>query len=737
MESDSDDDNNSNSSFTSSISNPPSETAEPPPNKIPNLDIYHPIKEKLFSYLDQFTVAVRSGEFAVQIKLKTSFREDVPPPIGLRVTKILNNKDWSTFEKLLKNEIETQFGLAKTGNLSISLKKLIIQKAGSKFPTDLNNLLVTSPKRNDEELLPLKSKTSFAHLVIQLPSHYTGGHIRFRHEGKLKEFDLSASMTASEGWTSHSLAYYPHLDQIHGIISSGVRSCLIYNLEIELANPKTEVPVAPTLKNIVPSFSEIVQESKTMGLKVLPLVILKKSYNNNAICKFLGDTLRYNGVTLFEGVQTQGGVSRRNSDFYVNWTKLLLSVNVHEEEGFLNFFRNEEPEVPHCEENIYQNEDWIKSQSFWRFQSYLFLTKYKQNVEKNTPKSITFLRDAYSLVSLETIAEGYKDLFPKVSHFQNLVNKFALLEDTEPLKKLFQICQKRAADFTAVFPSLLKFGVGWNALQSVLQDYFALDGIKTGEKFLDKAKQFRLFVAAETLDKSIIQFKFETFEAFTKKFKELYAAQKFTTYNHETLTVLEFFLIAEVLRYNMLEFAKSIPPTFLKRVLCSKKLVKEKFGVMWVRLVTDIYCCTNLMDDCQLDEEELECRVLASYFQLVEKFGVDITGILGNVKKYGVLVKALARHTFEYEGKPGHDELDESDEEDEDEDEYDEDYDVDKGSLPKFWVPFVTKLEARIEAVMAAEIGNQGGQGNTFDLAEGTEMLEELRKLLATVNEKK
>lgn len=358
-------------------------------------------------------------------------------------------------------------------------------------------------------------------------------------------------------------------------------------------------------------------------------------------------------------------------------------------------------------------------------------------MEKNTPKSITFLRDAYSLVSLETIAEGYKDLFPKVSHFQNLVNKFALLEDTEPLKKLFQICQKRAADFTAVFPSLLKFGVGWNALQSVLQDYFALDGIKTGEKFLDKAKQFRLFVAAETLDKSIIQFKFETFEAFTKKFKELYAAQKFTTYNHETLTVLEFFLIAEVLRYNMLEFAKSIPPTFLKRVLCSKKLVKEKFGVMWVRLVTDIYCCTNLMDDCQLDEEELECRVLASYFQLVEKFGVDITGILGNVKKYGVLVKALARHTFEYEGKPGHDELDESDEEDEDEDEYDEDYDVDKGSLPKFWVPFVTKLEARIEAVMAAEIGNQGGQGNTFDLAEGTEMLEELRKLLATVNEKK
>lgn len=192
--------------------------------------------------------------------------------------QIMNNEDWSTFEENLLDDIQTEFGFVDTDNISVSLQKVFFQKPGSKFPINLDHLFTTTgsdkvDNNNGEE--SLKRSAPFGHLVIQLPSHYTGGNFHFRHDGKEKEFDMSASMTKREGWSAqYSLAYYAHLDQNHVSILSGVRSCLIYNLEIELDHSKSALlPRAPTLKNIVPSFFQIIQEwkgSDKMG-KVLPL----------------------------------------------------------------------------------------------------------------------------------------------------------------------------------------------------------------------------------------------------------------------------------------------------------------------------------------------------------------------------------------------------------------------------------------------------------------------------------
>ncbi|OXA38382.1 hypothetical protein Fcan01_26804 [Folsomia candida] len=52
---------------------------EPAPSKILKLELDNPIKVKLSQYLDQFTAAVRSGEFVVQTNLGDA------PVIGLRV----------------------------------------------------------------------------------------------------------------------------------------------------------------------------------------------------------------------------------------------------------------------------------------------------------------------------------------------------------------------------------------------------------------------------------------------------------------------------------------------------------------------------------------------------------------------------------------------------------------------------------------------------------------------------
>lgn len=95
--------------------------------------------------------------------------------------------------------------------------------------------------------------------------------------------------------------------------------------------------------------------------------------------------------------------------------------------------------------------------------------------------------------------------------------------------------------------------------------------------------------------------------------------------------------------------------------------------------------------------------------------------ILGDAKKYGVLVKALSRHSNIN-----------------DEDDWDSDNDEDVQQLSKFWVPFATRLEARIEALLPSEVDKrpQNGTDNNCDPpdpSEEMEMLKEIRKLLANV----
>lgn len=142
----------------------------------------------------------------------------------------MNTKEWSRFEASLVSPIPREFGFAnRRGRISISLQKAIFQKAGTKFPTNLHDLLVTRPHEVGDESLPPKKRVPFGHLIVQLPSHYTGGNLRFRHEGREEEFDMSADMTTQAGWTPTYLAYYPHLDQNHDEILSGCE--ILFNLQ--------------------------------------------------------------------------------------------------------------------------------------------------------------------------------------------------------------------------------------------------------------------------------------------------------------------------------------------------------------------------------------------------------------------------------------------------------------------------------------------------------------------------
>lgn len=92
------------------------------------------------------------------------------------------------------------------------------------------------------------------------------------------------------------------------------------------------------------------------------------------------------------------------------------------EEGFANFLQNEQNHVIESNaglefdltrdnlhkplgyqgdtflsfvgEDIFEHPGWSKSKAFWRFRSYLFLTKYK-NVGKMTPNFCTLLTLSY------------------------------------------------------------------------------------------------------------------------------------------------------------------------------------------------------------------------------------------------------------------------------------------------------------------------------------------------------
>ncbi|OXA47703.1 hypothetical protein Fcan01_17590 [Folsomia candida] len=554
-----------------------------------------------------------------------------------------------------------------------TIKRVIIQKAGGKFPTNFDVLL--SPpdavRINGEKCLDSKKRISFGHLVIQLPSHYTGGYFRFRHEGNTKEFDMATSMTTREGWTAQYLAYYSHLNQDHDEILTGVRSCIIYNLEIEVDNATTK-PQPPTLRNITPSFFQIIEEWKNKGsdksAKVLPLTVINKAVKPTLVSTFLGPLLRENGITLFHGTKDTLVRDSDNENEMINFIsglRILTSADAQLEVTFASFLKGEIDNRDDIDENIcttglefdlrrdttenyggfgqdvylffhpgdddhdiFEHEDWFKTLEFWRFKTHLFLTKYG---DANSPRT---LHAANALVSLEIDTTDDGDLFKNLDLFKHLLNKFLQLEDTVLVTKLLQICQEKS-DFNKLFFVILDSGMDWTIMRAILHDFFSIDGIQDGMKFAKKAQQIclhiQIFELREDKKRGELELYFAAFKQILQKFTMLYSAGFME--QKELFVMVNFFQISEVLKYDLFQFMKSQPASVVKMFLrVSSRIEMRK---MWVRLVTDLYCCTKLLDNWPREEET---RVLLHFFRKAEKFGADIKGILGEPKRYGVLV---------------------------------------------------------------------------------------------------
>ncbi|XP_035713101.1 uncharacterized protein LOC118437819 isoform X1 [Folsomia candida] len=372
-------------------------------------------------------------------------------------------------------------------------------------------------------------------------------------------------------------------------------------------------------------------------------------------------------------------------------------------------------------ENVFQNSRWIRNFPFWRFQTYLFPTRY-HNVEK-TPE---LLHDANNLVLPDISAQQlmykdeYDDCFKNLPHFEKVLNKFIQLEDSDLLQQFIQICHKHS-DYNKLSPLLLKAGISPTILNKSLKDFFNQDNIQDGEKFLHNLYDFGSHVKAFTFygDKDTAEIYYEVFTSILERYEEMvededdYAEQYVMDY------LAEFFRISEKMGYNLFNFMKYRPPNVVQAGLfgCTLDPVEFELGVVFIRPVTDLYSCTRLFDDWTKEYENCleEVRFLTYFFQLVEKVGADIKGLLGDVKKYRNLVAALSEVSN----------LESVD-------------DSEDGALPKFWVPFATSLAARIEILLDSE-GNKTGHdgylgsvGNNFGegLYVGRYTLDEINKLL-------
>lgn len=246
------------------------------------------------------------------------------------------------------------------------------------------------------------------------------------------------------------------------------------------------------------------------------------------------------------------------------------------------------------------------------------------------------LHAANALVSQEIlVVEEYEvDLFRKMDHFENLLHKFLQLEDTLLLEKLLKVCKEKS-DFTALFPVLVKSGVSWTILKPAWQDYFNMAGIENGTEFLQKVHNFSFYILDVdcSRDQDRQELNVATFTGMVEKFKVLQDGETFSDIYEEMSVLGNIFIIAEVLGYNLFKFNKSLSGIFIKQVFCSSNMHPNKVGVVWVRLVTDLYSCTNLLENWEEDAEEYEdldeCAFFVRYFEVVERVGADIKGILG------------------------------------------------------------------------------------------------------------
>ncbi|XP_035713039.1 uncharacterized protein LOC110856473 [Folsomia candida] len=440
----------------------------PPATKIPRMA--DPVTVKLLKYFDQFSTLVRTGEFVVDPK-----RENVPdieielklietgkvlkfpisPEGTFTIEELLPSKfeptnplDWSRLEEGMLNGVKAQLGL-ETERISISLQKLIIQKPGTPCPPELNQL-----RNRDEE-----SDKSFGHVILQLPSLYTGGNFRFRYEETRQEFDFSIPTGDVK-----CLAFFNKLE--HDPILSGSRTFLIYNLVIE--SKINFLPEAPTIQNIVPSLTQVIQEWKETHDLVKVVKYSNRNLKPSAVSNFLHDVLQDNQVTLFHEIFTyREGPPELETQYvafpeYSNIEKLTLltSPDPQVEEAYRTFIQDEaNNEIPDDEgvrfhltwgdlaelemlrkqhdagdessvdmyiffvgENIFHNRCWLRGFPFWRLQTYLFLARY-HNMEK-TPE---FQHAANNLVMLDisldqlTLKTEYDDCFKNL-----ILKKFSI-----------------------------------------------------------------------------------------------------------------------------------------------------------------------------------------------------------------------------------------------------------------------------------------------------------------------
>ncbi|XP_035712399.1 uncharacterized protein LOC110855672 [Folsomia candida] len=767
----------SNPSNTSDMVNPQL------PSKLPKLEDDDKIKPKLLQYLDQFSTDVRSGKFVTEFKMQNIPTIELKvietgellkfplPPVPIEIEElaaseleIINIQDWLKVEEAIPPGVKDKFGL-DSYQISVSLQKLLIQTPGDRFPPNLDDFC---NQPNEESL----TKKRFGHLVIQLPSLYTGGDFCFTHEDESQIYDLS---TANGNVTC--LIFFTKIEHAHCEILTGIRSCLIYNLVVESNESDFKLPQAPTLKNIAPPLSQIILEWR-LSPNPPRLLILKGAHKKltfsgiNGLANTLGPILRANGVTLFHGTFAQIGASLQEFEIdaipYIRQIKLLASPDILVENAFSSFYSNERinlddsdsdseddrglnfdlaidqreqdddcdvdiylffrsSDTPGGEgEDIFENEGWVKDFEFWRFHSHLFLMRCHYSVD-----SSELFHAAKSLLSLDIHEESDEgdDCFQNFAHFKELLDIYMMLEDSEILQEFLQLCVQKS-DFNVLFGILLKSGVEMGMLKASLREFFDLQGTQSEDDFHRKIEKYCLHIRSFdfSVDKDREKIYFDAFSALLEKYKELQNADKFSA-KTEIAVVTEFFKISEVWKYNMLNFVGSRSPEFAKQVLfyCTcNSLGGLEAG--WVRFVTELYCSTKLLENWINEGEHgpEEETFLYIFFMIVEKVGADIRGLLSDVRRYKRLVRVLSHLANsqnvgnpegENEGKK-------------------------PGVLGKFWVPFATSLKARIEAVLYSDEDNEyheyyervsNKSEASGELVLGTDTLDEINKLLNIV----
>ena len=132
------------------------------------------------------------------------------------------NPQWQRFLDQQLEQIKTDLGL-KDYTITASPYKLLVYQTGDFFLS-----------HKDAE----KEKGMFGSLIINLPSHYTGGELSIQFDGEeiIADFAQDAA-----NYTINCAAFYADCDHEIKPLTSGYRICLVYNLIQQKTAPKIEL----------------------------------------------------------------------------------------------------------------------------------------------------------------------------------------------------------------------------------------------------------------------------------------------------------------------------------------------------------------------------------------------------------------------------------------------------------------------------------------------------------------